>query len=61
MSEAMRKKIAFMQHRDADYYARASAGYDCTTGERDKGVLQKFAARKSQDTRQALFSLVGDE
>lgn len=46
---------AMMQRRDDEYYARSRAGYGVTTGERDAAALQRYAAKRSKETRRALF------
>lgn len=48
--------ISESQRTDRHYYAIARAGHDCTTGETDQGALQRYAAKRSRRTRQALFA-----
>jgi hypothetical protein len=58
MNTAFLLSASMTQRSDAHYYDMARFGYDCTTGERDKAALQRFAAKRSQQTREKLFALV---
>lgn len=54
------RQVAESQRTDAHYYRVARLGYDVTTGETDKGALQRWAAKRSKATRDRLFSLIGN-
>lgn len=59
MSTTEERAVAEGQRADAHYYAVARRGYDSTTGENDPASLQRYAAKRSRQTRQRLFDLIG--
>lgn len=50
--------ISESQRTDSHYYDIAVLGNDPTTGESDKPALQRYAARRSRQTRSRLISLI---
>ena len=61
MDAETKSAIVEAQRLDRHYYAVADRGYDFTTGEKDKAALQRYAARRSRQTRERLLALVGEE
>ncbi|MDX3929112.1 MAG: hypothetical protein QHC90_25340 [Shinella sp.] len=51
-------RIAEGQRTDEYYYLVASRGFDVMTGETDAAALQRYAAKRSRQTRDRLFSLI---
>lgn len=59
MLKVAKAAVAEAQRTDKHYYTVARLGCDCTTGDVNKAALQRYAARRSRQTRERLLALIG--